>query len=212
MRKGVYTEIETEKFLRAYVPVAKHVLAHSYADAVVAAKHTGFPLVLKIISPQALHKSEVRGVRLVKTQADFKEEFDDLMRIVKKKGLTLEGILVQEFVRGHYVLIGLKRDQVFGHVLAVASGGIYAELLKDVTFRVCPVTLEDADEMIQELKLKDMLLGFRGHKSVNVSLLKKTIVAVSRIPSKYPEILEMDINPFVINDRTGAVVDARMVV
>ena len=115
-------------------------------------------------------------------------------------------------MKGHYVLIGLKKDPVFGHVIAVGVGGIYAELLKDVAFRVCPITLHDAQEMVDELKLKELLTGFRGHPPANLPFLRNVIVDVSRLPLKHPEIEEMDIKPFVINEYTGVAVDARMVV
>jgi len=212
MQKGVYTEVDTEKFLKKYVPVAKHFLASTLTEAEVAAAKLGFPLVLKIISPDALHKSEIHGVRLVKTRMDFVHEYHELVHIAQKKKLRLDGILVQEYLHGKYVIIGLKKDPVFGHILAFGIGGIYTELLKDVAFRVCPITEKDADEMIQELKMRALLFPYRGSHGVHIPTLKKVLVQVSRIPMKNAEIQEMDINPFVINEKSGAVVDARMVV
>ncbi len=212
MQKGVYTEEIAENFLRAYAPVAKHLLTDSFDDALQAVKKIGFPAVLKIISPDALHKSDIGGVRFVKNFEELREEYQALLEIVHKKKLRFQGILVQEYIEGTYVLIGLKKDASFGHVLVFGIGGIYTELLKDVSFRVCPITLEDAEDMIQELKMKSLLLGYRGTKPVNLSLLKKTLVSVSKIPLRHKEIQEMDINPFVINHTKGFVVDARMVV
>ena len=212
MQKGVYTEDTAEDFLRHYVPVAKHILTHSFDDALKAVKKMGFPSVLKIISPDALHKSDIKGVRFVKNFDELREEYAALLEIIQKKKLHSKGILVQEYIEGSYVLIGLKKDLVFGHALVFGIGGIYTELLKDVSFRVCPITLTDAEEMIQELQMKQLLLGFRGEAPVNISLLKKTLVAVSQIPLKHKEIQEMDINPFVINHTKGFVVDARIVV
>lgn len=208
----MYTEEIAEDFLRAYVPVAKHMLADSFDSTEKAARKIGFPLALKIISPDALHKSDIRGVRFVKNFEELTKEYEELLEIVEKKSLHCKGILIQEYIEGTYVLIGLKKDPTFGHALVFGIGGIYTEILKDVSFRVCPITLQDAEEMIQELQMKDLLLGYRGAKSVNLSLLKKTLVAVSRIPIKHQDIQEMDINPFVINTKKGFVVDARMVV
>ena len=210
MKEGVYTEVETEAFLTRFVPVAPHVLTKSIFDGEKAARKIGFPLVLKIISPDAIHKSEVHGVRLVKNHIDFAHEYKELEEIARKKKLHLEGILVQEFIRGKSLILGLKKDAVFGHVLVFGIGGIYTELLRDVSFRVCPITEKDAEEMIGELKMHAILSGFRGSHAVDAAVLKKTMVAVSRIPSKHPEIQEMDINPFVIYDKKGFVVDARM--
>ncbi|MDP3919035.1 MAG: acetate--CoA ligase family protein [Nanoarchaeota archaeon] len=210
MKEGVYAELEAEKFLKRFVPVAKHVFTNSLIEGHSAARIIGFPLVLKIISKKALHKSDVKGVRLIKNVIDFDYEYKDLLKIGKK--LSMDGILVQEYVSGENVILGLKKDKVFGHVLAFGIGGIYTELLKDVAFRACPITSKDAQEMIDELKLKQMLYGYRGRKKVNIPVLKELMIKVSKIPLKYPEIKEMDINPLVINHKKGIVVDARMVI
>ncbi|MDP3728325.1 MAG: acetate--CoA ligase family protein [bacterium] len=212
MEKGVYTEDVAEDFLKKYIPVAKHTLVQSLHEVEQAAKKLGFPLVLKIISPDALHKSEIKGVRFVKDFEELMHEYEDLLSLAHTKKLRLQGILVQEYIEGSYVLIGLKKDPSFGHVLVFGIGGIYTELLKDVSFRVCPITNKDADAMIEELKMKALLLGYRNAEAVNIRLLKKVLVRVSQIPLKHKEIEEMDINPFVINSKRGFVVDARIVV
>ena len=211
MKKEVYTEDLAEDFLKKYVPVAKHVLVHSLDEAESAAKKIGFPLVLKIISLDALHKSEIKGVRFVKNFEELMHEYEELCSIAQKKNLRLRGILAQEYVEGSSVLIGLKKDPSFGHVLVFGIGGIYTELLHDVSFRVCPITEKDADAMIQELQMKGLLLGYRGEEKANLHLLKKTLVHISKIPLRHKEIEEMDINPFVINNKKGFVVDARIV-
>ena len=210
MKKGVYTEFETEKFLSKYVKVAKRELVKTFKECESQSRKVGFPLVLKIISKDALHKSDIGGVVIVKNRLELEDSYNSLVKIVKKKKMKLEGIMVQEFVDGNYVLIGLKKDAVFGHAIALGAGGIYTEYLKDVTFRVCPISMKDASDMVNDLKLKDLLLGARG-KSGNVDLLKKALVAVSKIPGKYPAIKELDINPFVLGPKVGKVVDARMV-
>ncbi len=211
MKKGVYTEFETEKLLSKYVKVAKRSLVKTWFECEKASRKVGYPLVLKIISKDALHKSDIGGVVIVKNKLELEDSFNSLIKIVKNKKIKLEGIMVQEFVDGNYVLIGLKKDPVFGHAIALGAGGIYTEYLKDVTFRVCPISIKDASEMVNELKLKDLLLGARG-KSGNASELKKALVSVSKLPLKYPNIKELDINPFVLGPKVGKVVDARMVV
>jgi biotin carboxylase len=210
MQEGVYTEIETEKILKKYIPVAKHILTKTFRQAQEAARKIKYPLVLKIISKQALHKSEIKGVRLVKNKIDLEQEYRSLISIIKKKKIQLDGIMVQDYIKGEYVILGLKKDPTFGHVLALGMGGIYTELLKDVSFRACPITKKDATQMINELQMKQLLFGFRGSKKVNIELLKKTMVSLSKLPKKYPEVEEMDINPFVINSKKGYTVDARM--
>jgi succinyl-CoA synthetase beta subunit len=212
MQRGVYTEVETEKILKKYIPVAKHVLVQTFREAVEASRKIRFPLVLKIMSKDALHKSEIKGVRLIKNKVDFEHEYKDLVSIVKKKKISFDGIMVQEYVKGESVILGLKKDPTFGHVLAFGVGGVYTELLKDVSFRVCPLTHKDAQEMIDELKMKELLYGFRGAERVNTRFLKEVMIKLSKLPSKYPDVSELDINPFVINSRSGKVVDARMVI
>jgi succinyl-CoA synthetase beta subunit len=207
----IYTEEKAERFLSRYVPVARNALAKKQAQAVATAKKLGFPLVLKLISPKALHKTEVKGVRIVNNSEELKKEYDDLCKTAKKKKLPLAGILVQEFVKGEEVLIGIKYDNTFGHVIAFGVGGKYTELLKDVSFRICPITEEDAQSMIDGLRMRQLLYGVRGSKPVNIKLLKQVMVKVSKIPLKNKKIMELDINPFIINDKTGKVVDARIV-
>ncbi len=210
MKKGDYTEAETEKFLKKYLPVAKNKFCTTSDEVIKVSRKIGFPLVLKIISKEALHKSDIGGVRFVNKLGDLENELESLKKIAQHYKLKLEGILVQEYIEGEYAIIGLKKDNVFGHVVAFGIGGIYTEYLKDVVFRVCPITKKDAQDMIDELKMKQVFLGARGKKPVNLEFLKDIIVKVSKIPQKHKEIQEMDINPFVINHKTGMVVDARM--
>jgi len=212
MKKGIYTEADTEKFLKKFIPVAKHRLCVTDKDVEESAREFGFPLVLKIISKDALHKSDIGGVRIVNYRLDLEKEFKELTNIIKKYKIKADGILVQEFVEGESVLIGLKKDEVFGHAIVLGIGGIYTEYLKDVSFRICPVTKKDVTEMIDELKMKSLLFGVRGRKSVNLDLLKDVVIKVSKIPLKHKEIKELDINPFVIDHNIGKVVDARMVI
>jgi acyl-CoA synthetase (NDP forming) len=207
---GVYTDIETEKLLAKYIPVAKHALTKKIEDGLKFSKKRGYPVVLKIISKQAIHKSDIGGVVFAYNEQEFISKYNKLLKIAKGKKLKLDGILIQEYVKGEYVIIGLKKDETFGHVIMVGIGGVLTELIKDISFRVCPISEKDASEMIDELKLKAMLFGFRGKKKVNIDLLKKVIVKVSKIPLKHKDIEEMDINPFVINEKNGVVVDARM--
>ncbi len=210
MAKEVLTEHKAEKLISKYLPVAKHIVAKKFADAEKYSKKIGFPLVLKIMSPDALHKSDIGGVVFVHTKADLEKEFESLIKKSKQKKLRLEGILVQEFVEGKYVIIGIKNDATFGHVIMFGLGGIFVEIMKDVSFRACPITLEDAQEMLDELKGKAIMYGARGEKPLNVKFLKEILVKASKIPLRYPKIEELDINPFVINEKDGKVVDARI--
>jgi acyl-CoA synthetase (NDP forming) len=207
----VYGSKKAEEFLKRYIPVAKSIVAKKYSDAEAFSKKAGFPVVLKILSEQALHKSDIEGVLIAHNSDELSLHFDALMKTAKKRRMKLDGIMVQEFVQGHELIIGIKKDNTFGHVLMVGAGGIYTEILKDVAFRACPITPEDADSMLNELKTIKLLQGVRGQKPAHVALLKKVMVKVSAIPVKNRKITELDINPFIINDKTGKAADARIV-
>ena len=207
----VLTEKKAEDLLRRYVPVAASVLTKRPEDGKRFAKKHGYPVVLKIISKQALHKTDVGGVAIVRNEEELRQTFGRLLTVARKKKLTLEGVLVQEYVKGQELIIGLKRDAAFGHVLVVGFGGTLVEVLKDVSMRVCPITPREADEMLSELRLAKLLDGYRGVPAVNRKLLVKTLVSVSQLPSRHKRIEEMDINPFIINEKTGSVADCRIV-
>ena len=206
MKREVLTEYEAEKLLKSYLPIAKNQLVNSF-DQIKLKK---YPLVLKIMSKQALHKTDIGGVKIVRNKQELQEEFNNLIKISKRKKLKLQGILVQEYHEGHQLILGIKKDPVFNHVLLFGLGGIYTEVLKDISIRSCPITLKDAESMINDLKSKDIIYGARGKKS-NINLLKKLLVKTSKIPLKYKNILELDINPLILNEKTAHVVDARMV-
>ena len=206
MKKEVLTEFEAEKLLRNYLPIARNQLVNSF-DQIKLKK---YPLVLKIMSKQALHKTDIKGVRIARNKQELQKEFNNLIKISKRKKLRLQGILVQEYHEGHQLILGIKKDPVFNHVLLFGIGGIYTEILKDISIRSCPITLKDAESMINDLKSKDIIYGARGKKS-NINLLKKLLVKTSKIPLKYKNILELDINPLILNEKTAHVVDARIV-
>lgn len=205
MKKEVLTEFEAEKLLKSYLPIAKNQLLHSLKELKIKP-----PLVLKIISKQALHKTDIGGVRIVKSKSEVESTYNDLIRISKRKKLKLQGILAQEYHDGHQIIIGIKKDPVFDHVILLGYGGIFVEIIKDISIRACPITIKDAESMIQDLKSKEILYGKRGKKA-NINLLIKLLVKTSKIPLKYKNLLELDINPLILNEKTAHVVDARMV-
>jgi succinyl-CoA synthetase beta subunit len=210
-KQKIFAEREAEDFLRKYLPVAKSKLVKTLREAESFSGTVGFPLVLKMISKQALHKTEVDGVKIVYEKGGLNGQFKSLANAAKRKKIRLDGILVQEYVRGKEVIIGLKKDPVFGHAILFGLGGTLVEILKDVAFRVCPISEGDAQEMIDELRLRQVLYGYRGDKGVNIRALKKILVNASKIPLKHGDIREMDINPLMINERGGKVADARIV-
>ena len=204
----VLAEKEAEEFLeRRGFPIAKRIFASSYEECVKAAKKMGFPLVLKIVSKKILHKSDVHGVKLdIKNKEELKKAFDEL-----KKIKDFEGAMVQEYLDGKFIITGLKKDPTFGHVIAFGIGGIFTEIIKDVAFRVCPITKKDAIEMIKEIKGYKILEGTRGEKPINFYALLRVLLALSELSKRYQNIEELDINPLIVNGKNAKIVDARIV-
>jgi len=209
VKNRVYTEKDAEDFLKRYLPIAKNKLTQNIEQAQKFTKK--YPVVLKIISKDALHKTEVKGVRIINNKQELEREYKALESIAIKKKIKLDGILIQEYVKGQEVIIGIKKDPTFNHVIMFGTGGTMVEILKDVQFRHCPITEDDAEDMINQLKLKQLLTGFRNEKPVNLKLLKQLLVKASKIPLKYSNIEELDINPLIINSKDAKVADARIV-
>jgi len=192
-----------ESLKKLNIPVAKHGVANSVKDAERLAKKYGYPVVLKLISPKAIHKTEVDGVKIVQDSSE--------LRSVASYFLKTGKVLVQEHCSGVEMFIGLKNDPTFGHVLLAGIGGIFVEVYKDIAFRVCPITQTEAEQMLDELKGNALLKGVRGSKPVNKKALLEAMVAISKLPEKIPKLEELDINPFFIDSKEGKAVDARLV-
>jgi len=202
----ILTEYESDKILSRYIPVAKNKLVKRLAEI----KKPKFPIALKIISPDALHKSDINGVRKVDDRKELEENFRDLINIAKKRKLRLDGILVQEYFSGKDFIIGLKKDETFNHIILFGIGGIFTEIVKDFSIRKCPIDYDEAGSMLEELKANKIFHGFRGIK-LNTKLLRRVLVKVSQIPRMHKNIDELDINPFILNEDKGYAVDSRMI-
>jgi len=202
----VMVEREAEDFLeKSGFSVAERKICLTLQETLKFAKKFGYPLVMKVVSKKIIHKSDVGGVALdIKSDEEVKETFKHMGKL---KGF--EGVMIQHYTDGAYVLLGLKKDPTFGHVVVVGAGGIYAELFKDVSFRVCPITLNDAEEMLKETNFYKVLKGARGQHYVIRPVLD-TLVKLSKLAKKYPEIEELDINPMIIDNKKGKIVDARV--
>lgn len=203
----IYNEYKTEEFLSKYLKINNSKLTKNVREAIDFSRKYRYPLALKIISDQALHKSIINGVRKVNNEQDLIFNYNDLLKLAKKKKLKLDGILVQDYITGKEVIIGGKRDPVFGQVILFGGGGIFAEILKDFSLRICPVNEQDIKEMIQETKFYNTIRDDKNLKQLVNSILK-----VNEIMIKHPEINELDINPLIMNDKGVFVVDARMLI
>lgn len=213
----VLTEIESKDMLKAAgIPVVATKLARNQKEAVALSKEMGFPVALKIVSPEVVHKSDSGGVKLgLENAAQVEKAYAAIMASVKEKvpGARILGVSVQGMARkGVEVIVGMSKDPQFGPVIMFGLGGVLVELLKDVSFRIVPVAKFDAAEMIREIKGFPMLQGFRGAEPADLGALEKLIVKVSEFVEQHPQVRELDLNPvFAYKDGVMAV-DARVVV
>lgn len=202
--------------LRRYrIPVVAGEIAKSVEDALSKAEDIGYPIVLKIISPQWLHKSDWGGIRLnIDSDSQLRATYAELQRLFDSRTPegVLDGILVQKQVKGTELLMGLKRDPQFGSILVVGMGGIYTEVFKDVARTLVPLDSGEADRMLQTLRIYPILKGVRGQQGVDLDSLAETMLALSRLALDYPEIAELDLNPVVACPEGCWCVDCRIVV
>ena len=217
-------ENEAKDIMKGYgIPIPPYATATTADEAVEKSKSMGFPVVLKILSKDILHKSDAGGVKVnLKDEDAVRRAFDEIMENVrnygKEKGIEVDlsrGVFVSDFAdMGTEMIVGVTKDPQFGHALMVGLGGIFVEVLKDVSFRLIPFTESDAREMLSELKAYKILEGVRGESPRDVDALIKIMLAISKMVDENPEIIELDCNPaFVYEKGKGAVVvDARILI
>jgi acyl-CoA synthetase (NDP forming) len=214
--QNLLTEVESKELLKkAGIPVVEATLARSKKEAVSISKEVGFPVVLKISSPDVIHKSDSGGVRLGLANAtQVGKAYSEIVASIRKAfpRAVIDGVSVQKMAPpGVEVIVGMSKDAQFGPVLMFGLGGILVEVLKDVSFRIVPVSQRDAAEMIREIKGYPVLEGYRGQKPASISALERLVVKVSQFVEKNPQIKELDLNPvFAYHDKAVAV-DARVV-
>jgi len=209
------TEVEAKRLLaQAGLPVVETRLAVTKKDALEAAKKLGYPVVLKIVSPQITHKSDVGGVKLNLASAEaVGEAFDAITQAARTAApeATIEGVSVQRMVEpGIEVIVGVSTDAQFGPVLMFGLGGVLVEVLKDVAFRVIPITQRDARQMVREIQGYPLLQGYRGQEPADVQALEELLVKLSQFIEQHPEIEELDLNPVFAYPKGALTVDARI--
>ncbi|MCL7474717.1 MAG: acetate--CoA ligase family protein [Methanosarcinales archaeon] len=207
-------EVIWERLRDANIPVLPMIQASTAAKAVDAANVLGYPVVMKILSPDISHKSDVGGVVLsLGSDGEVEAAYHTMMeRVISKvPDARIKGVVLQKMAQpGLEVIVGAKRDPQFGHVIMFGLGGIFVEICRDVSFRVTPVDREMARQMILEIKGSPILGGARGRKAVDMEKIIDVITGLSLLLDKYPEILELDINPLVVYPDGAYAVDARM--
>ncbi|MEK7208748.1 MAG: acetate--CoA ligase family protein [Patescibacteria group bacterium] len=201
---------EMSKILEDYEISLSGILAKEKTELTeIRSKLGSGPLVMKAISPDIIHKTDSGAVRLnIKNIEEAEKAWDEI--VIENPNAKLDGLLVQPLISGKEIIIGLKRDPIFGPTILFGFGGIFTEILKDIALRIAPVSQEMALEMIQEIKGAKILTGVRGEKPVNINALAELIVKVSKLAIEHPEIKEMDLNPVLVNPDSVFVVDARM--
>ncbi len=214
--RNVLAEVEAKEVLKeAGVPVNETLIARSREEAVSLGGKLGYPVVLKVVSQDVLHKTEAGGVELnLAGPEQVMEAYDRIIAAARAKypGARIEGVSVQRMIAGGTeVIIGLTKDPQFGPMLMFGLGGILVEVLRDVSFRIVPLTETDAREMISEIKGYPLLKGFRGSAPVNEDALAEVLTRLSNFIELHPEIDEMDINPLFATEKGVIAVDARMI-
>ncbi|HET8793653.1 MAG TPA: acetate--CoA ligase family protein, partial [Nitrososphaeraceae archaeon] len=194
----------------------KSKLVNNEDDAIKAATEIGFPVVMKITSKDIIHKSESGGVKVgLKNAEEVKNAYNSILSNVKNynPNAKIEGVLVQEMVTNSKELIlGAKQDKLFGPLLMFGLGGIYVEILKDVNFRLAPISQSEAQEMVESIKTISLLKGARGEKPSDIPSIVDCLLRLSQLIVDFPEIEEFDINPLLVLEegRGSRVVDVRI--
>lgn len=214
--RTLLTEVESKELLAsAGVPVAVARLATSADDAAKAADAIGYPVVIKIVSGEIAHKSDVGGVALgLADAAAVRAAYENMMAAVKQAApqAKVDGVSVQPMAKpGTEVIVGMTTDAQFGPVMMFGLGGIMVEVLKDVAFRIVPLEARDARQMVREIRGFPVLQGVRGQAPADVAALESLILRVSSFVEQHPEIAELDLNPVLAYADGALAVDARVV-
>lgn len=209
-------EPEAKTLCQQYgIPITRFKVATSPEEAVKSADEIGYPVVLKIVSPDVLHKFDVGGVVLnLKDSSEVKDAYDKIVKSVKKHkpDAKIVGVLVQEMAPASTeVIVGATKDPQFGPALMFGLGGIFVEVLKDVTFRIAPITESDAKEMITEVKAYPILKGYRGQPPADIDAIVNILMNTSKLVMDHPEIKELDLNPIIVYEKGAKTVDARVI-
>lgn len=219
MTPRLLSEPDARALLASYGVRLNHALrVRTCEEAIAAAAQIGYPVALKIVSPDVPHKSDVGGVRLgligsEAVAAAYAALLADVATNVPEA--EIEGVMVAEMVAGEFELVvGVKRDPTFGPTVLVGLGGVWVELLDDVAMRICPLSAFDAANMITELKALPLLMGYRGRPACDTAAVEKLLLSVARLADAEPSLIELDLNPVLVGPvGSGAVaVDVRMVV
>ncbi|HEY6585758.1 MAG TPA: bifunctional acetate--CoA ligase family protein/GNAT family N-acetyltransferase [Candidatus Methanoperedens sp.] len=216
--RKILTETESKRFLEYYnIPIVKTRVAKTVDEAVTYALQTGYPVALKILSPQISHKTDVGGVKLdINSEPELRSAYEEIMKSVKEHNpdAQIQGITVQKMVKkkGIEIILGAKTDSLFGPVIMFGRGGIDVEIYKDVAIGLLPLNQTLARRMLEETKVYQLLKGYRNLPPANINLLEEIIVRFSQMLVDFPQLKEFEINPLFINENEAFALDARAVI
>lgn len=197
------------------IPITKFMVARTAEEAAKFAENVGFPVVMKIVSPDVVHKFDVGGVMInLSTSEEVEAAFRKILSNVKKHNAKarIMGVTVQEMAPASTeVIVGAIKDPQFGQTLMFGLGGIFVEILKDVTFRIAPVSEDEAHEMITEVKAFPLLQGYRGTPPADINAIVQILLKTSKLVMEHPEIKELDLNPVMVYKKGAKTVDARII-
>ncbi|MBW2559383.1 MAG: acetate--CoA ligase family protein [Deltaproteobacteria bacterium] len=210
-------ETESRELLQEYgISLPEAILALNPDEAIEGAKKIGYPLAMKVVSPDIIHKSDAGGIRLgLNSDRDVKNAFRGIFKNAEKvtaKEKILGTLISPMAAPGQECIIGMVRDSQFGPVIMFGLGGIFVEVLKDVSFRVAPLATEDIEEMIREIKGYKILTGVRGEKPKDIEAIKEILAKLSQIAIDNPEIQEVDLNPVIVHEKGASIVDSRVLI
>jgi len=212
----VLMEPEAKRLCSEYgIPVPEFRIARDVEEAVGHAEEIGYPVVVKVVSPQVVHKTDVGGVVLNVSDAEqvrnaYNRVVENTLR--KLPSAEIVGVLVEEQAKeGVEAIVGAFKDEQFGQTVMFGLGGVFVEVLDDVSFRVAPVSEEDAEEMVREIRGYRILEGYRGRPPADLEAVKSIIVNVSRMVMELQEIREVDLNPIYVYNRGAVAVDVKVI-
>ncbi|KUK83528.1 MAG: Acetyl coenzyme A synthetase (ADP forming), alpha domain protein [Microgenomates bacterium 39_6] len=188
------------------IDTPKFTVFNNQKEGIKTLKKIGCPAFLKVLSAEIAHRTEAEAVKKITSKKTFIEQFNKM----KKKFPQADFILSEAITGELEIIIGVKKDPAFGHLLMVGAGGIYTEILKDRTFRALPITKNDAQEMLSELRIYPILKGARGKKKVNLDKIEKTLLVIAKLVDSFPQISQLDINPLIVNYEEAAAVDVKI--
>jgi len=217
-KREILTEMEAKQLLECFdIPIVKTLVAKTADEAAISASQIGYPVVLKILSPQIVHKTDAGGVVLdINSQTELREAYDNIIQRAREYNPEAEihGVTVQPMIKkhGYEIILGAKTDSLFGPTILFGMGGVGVELFKDVATGLPPLNQTLARRIMEETKVYQLLKGYRNAPPANLKLLEETMVRFSQMLVDFPQLKEVDINPLFINEKEAFALDARVVI